>query len=64
LTEGVNVLSAEEHAQRGECPVCANPLDGETRRCSACATPHHVDCWDYFGGCAIYACARRGGRRS
>ncbi|HVR87176.1 MAG TPA: RING finger protein [Planctomycetota bacterium] len=63
-TAGVQFLSAEEHAQRGECPVCSSPLLGETRRCAACATPHHVDCWNYFGGCAIYACGRRGGRRS
>jgi len=64
LTEGVKVLSADEHAHRGECPVCANPLDGATRRCDSCATPHHRECWDYFGGCAIYGCARRGGRRT
>ena len=60
--EGIKILSGEEHAVRGECPVCATALDAAARRCPTCGTPHHRDCWDYFGGCAIYACARRGGR--
>jgi hypothetical protein len=62
--DGIKILSAEEHAERGECPVCANPLVRPVSRCSGCGTLHHSDCWSYFGGCAIYACSRRGGRRS
>lgn len=62
VTEGIQILSAEEHAGRGECPVCASALDSSLHRCPTCGTPHHRDCWDYFGGCAIYGCARRGGR--
>jgi hypothetical protein len=32
-------------------------------RCELCATPHHQDCWEYWGRCSIYACTgmRRGG---
>ncbi len=62
VTEGITILSAEEHAGRGECPVCASALDASPHRCPTCGTPHHHDCWEYFGGCAIYGCARRGGR--
>lgn len=31
--------------------------------CELCATPHHQDCWEYWGRCAIYACTglRRAG---
>jgi hypothetical protein len=61
-SEGIQILSATSTASRGECPVCANPLGIDARRCPACATPHHSDCWDYFGGCAIYGCRFRGGR--
>jgi hypothetical protein len=61
-TEGIRILPAEEHAGRGDCPVCASPLDAAPRHCPTCRTPHHRDCWEYFGGCAIYACVRRGGR--
>ncbi len=63
-SEQIEVLTAEECASRGRCPVCAQPLEAATRRCGGCATPHHSDCWDYFGGCAIYGCARQGGKSS
>jgi len=56
--DGVEVLSVEAHVARGDCPVCANPLGAEARGCPRCATPHHSDCWDYFGGCAVYGCGR------
>lgn len=50
-----------DRAVTGECPVCGGPFEGALRNCPACATPHHADCWAYFGGCAIYACGS--GRR-
>ncbi len=56
----VTVISVEQQGATGSCPVCANPLDTESRRCPGCGTLHHSDCWDYFGGCAIYACTQRG----
>jgi hypothetical protein len=59
----IQILRAEENATRGNCPVCANPLEGEARQCPKCATPHHADCWEYFGGCAIYGCGSKGDPR-
>lgn len=39
------------------CPVCADPLEGAARRdCPRCETPHHRECWDYVGDCAIFGC--------
>ncbi|MBI3892185.1 MAG: hypothetical protein HY303_11725 [Candidatus Wallbacteria bacterium] len=38
------------------CPVCGEPAEGEVRTCENCGTPHHADCWDYAGKCALYAC--------
>jgi hypothetical protein len=47
------------------CPYCRFPLkEGvEAVRCGTCAAPHHADCWDENGGCAVVACAG-GPRRS
>lgn len=42
------------------CPVCATGFEGRIRRCERCSTPHHGDCWDYAGGCAVFGCASRG----
>ena len=43
------------------CPVCACPIEEHTEDdpleiCPRCNTAHHKDCWDYNGGCAVYAC--------
>jgi len=40
------------------CPVCGHAVDGG-RMCPACRTPHHEDCWKYWGGCAVFACEGR-----
>lgn len=61
VAEGVKILSADECTVEGKCPVCANPLGASPHRCPTCATPHHADCWGYFGGCATYACGRKSG---
>ena len=43
------------------CPVCACPIEEHTEEdplvvCPRCSTEHHKDCWEYNGGCALYAC--------
>jgi hypothetical protein len=40
------------------CPYCRFPLKqgAEVVVCSACAAPHHADCWHDNGGCAVFAC--------
>jgi len=44
-------------AQAGSaCPVCGHAVDDESLPCPTCRTPHHRDCWKYFGGCAIFGC--------
>jgi len=42
------------------CPVCACPIEVHPRLCPRCETPHHSECWDYAGGCAIFGCDSRG----
>jgi hypothetical protein len=40
------------------CPVCG-AAGGRlpSLSCPDCDTPHHRDCWEFNGGCAIYGCA-------
>lgn len=41
------------------CQVCGIPVaEGEATRCNKCGAPHHTDCWNYNGGCAIYGCKK------
>ncbi len=54
--EVIGVLTAEEVAKQGVCPVCGYALGGRMMRCTKCNTLHHEDCWKYFGGCAIFGC--------
>ena len=44
--------------QEGICEVCGVALsNGEDLiSCDRCETPHHRRCFDYNGGCAVYAC--------
>ena len=42
-----------------ECHVCGAGFEGTAVACPRCDTPHHGDCWDYFGGCATYGCGAR-----
>jgi len=43
----------------GSCPVCATLLAHPVTRCGRCDTPHHEQCWDYLGRCAVYGCEPR-----
>jgi hypothetical protein len=40
----------------GRCPVCGQAVSLSLWTCSRCRTPHHKDCAEYFGGCAIFGC--------
>lgn len=61
VPEEIQVFTTEELVARGECPLCGRPLGASPRRCERCSTPHHAECWEYFGGCATSGCARQGG---
>jgi len=40
------------------CQICGTSIHGsQVSTCKACLTPHHIDCWEYLGGCSIFACA-------
>lgn len=41
------------------CPVCSQETGrGNTVHCAACNAPHHRDCFEYNGRCAIFGCGQ------
>jgi hypothetical protein len=49
----------EPDADESRCQVCGEPLAKDLVYCGGCKTPHHRECWDYFGGCSTYACGQK-----
>ena len=43
------------------CQICGEELEGQLVWCAKCKTPHHGDCWEFYGGCSTYGC---GGNRA
>jgi hypothetical protein len=39
-----------------ECRICGEKLIRDIVLCRRCKTPHHRDCWEYAGTCAVYGC--------
>ena len=49
----------EPDTAEAQCQVCGAELTGDLVYCASCDTPHHRDCWQYFGGCSTYACGEK-----
>jgi hypothetical protein len=49
----------EPEAVESQCQVCGEPLTRDLVYCASCRTPHHRECWEYFGGCSTYACGQK-----
>ena len=45
------------------CQICGDAMEGDTLLCPECRTPHHRECWAYFGGCSTFGCGVRETRR-
>ena len=41
------------------CKVCGAPITSNKVICRRCKTPHHRDCWEYFGSCSTYGCGEK-----
>jgi hypothetical protein len=54
-----NAEVKEPDAEESQCQVCGEPLAKDLVWCAACKTPHHRECWEYFGGCSTYACGHK-----
>jgi len=42
----------------GNCPICGNGIDNKEDLvwCGQCQTPHHLECYNWAGGCAVFGC--------
>lgn len=41
------------------CGICGEEVQRDAVQCLSCQTPHHRECWEYFGACSIYACGEK-----
>lgn len=39
-----------------KCKVCGDHIDSDVVLCRRCETPHHRECWHFFGACSVYGC--------
>jgi hypothetical protein len=49
----------EPDAAESQCHVCGEPLAKDLVWCAGCQTPHHRECWEYFGSCSTYGCGQK-----
>ena len=38
------------------CQICGETIGSDAVFCRRCRTPHHRDCWHYYGACSTYGC--------
>lgn len=48
--------TAETSLEHAHCEICGDAITSDVVYCGSCRTPHHKDCWEYFGSCSIFAC--------
>jgi hypothetical protein len=53
-TSGVELGDVE--VMSGECQLCGDAIEAAGHPCPYCGVPHHVECWDFHGGCTTYGC--------
>ncbi len=57
---GGKPVPPERQATIPTCQVCGEPLpDRAVVECRKCHTLHHLECWRFNKGCAMYACGCR-----
>lgn len=59
--EGVEFIGSQEssfaiNASQAICQICGEAITSSTVFCRSCKTPHHQDCWAYYGKCSTYGC--------
>lgn len=52
----IELVSIVAPEQAPRCKVCGERVILDRIDCRRCETPHHRDCWEYNGRCAVYAC--------
>lgn len=62
--EKIVVVETKRVLSGTACQVCGAPLEGETVECVKCTTLHHLDCWQFNGRCATFACGSLSSRKA
>lgn len=61
-TEGIDFVEAvaASSATMGDpvCQICGEEIKLEAVACRTCKTPHHKDCWQYYGACSTFGCGQ------
>lgn len=50
---------APKRVLKAQCPICGVPIEAAKVACRRCGTPHHEECWKYFGACSMFACGEK-----
>lgn len=55
---GIEFIEPEtvQVVQQAMCQVCSEDIVSDMVLCRRCKTPHHLDCWQYYGACTTYGC--------
>lgn len=56
--EGIDVVAdaPPPKVEEAICQVCGEPIGTDVVFCRRCKTPHHRECWEYYGACSTYGC--------
>ncbi len=60
LTRAAGITFAKQQAafslDEAICRICGEPITHDAAICRRCKTPHHRECWQYYGACSTYGC--------
>jgi len=57
---GISFVEGEQSSPvEAECQVCGDSITTDMVFCRRCKTPHHLDCWQYYGECSVYGCGEK-----
>ena len=53
-------IMEQERLSSGTCPFCQTPILDEAHQvfCKSCGIPHHDECWQENGHCAVFGCGQ------
>jgi hypothetical protein len=56
--EGIEFVkeAAPPKISEAVCQICGESIEHDVVFCRRCRTPHHQDCWQYYGACSTYGC--------
>jgi hypothetical protein len=57
FVDGIDNLDSVENSA-SICQICGEEITDEMVVCTSCRTPHHRDCWRYYGACSTYGCGQ------